>query len=103
MSVLKQKLDKVTFTTIQASEEFQTHQFKEALSSYEDCIAFCHRTRQAQSLIFNIMTTKATLQQILGDVDKAMGTLNEVLRVDPNHYLALIRRSQVYKKVFLAN
>ena len=49
------------------------------------------------------MTTKASLQQILGDVDKAMGTLNEVLRVDPNHYLALIRRSQVYKKVFLAN
>lgn len=30
-----------------------------------------------------------------------MSTLNEVLRTDPNHYLALIRRSQVYKKVFL--
>jgi hypothetical protein len=28
-----------------------------------------------------------------------MTTLNEVLRADPNHYLALIRRSQVYKKV----
>lgn len=29
-----------------------------------------------------------------------MTTLNEVLRTDPNHYLAMIRRSQVYKKVF---
>lgn len=27
-----------------------------------------------------------------------MSTLNEVLRSDPNHYLALMRRSQVYKK-----
>mgnify|MGYP006933471964 CR=1 FL=1 len=29
-----------------------------------------------------------------------MSTLNEVLRADPSHYLALVRRSQVYKKVF---
>ena len=46
------------------------------------------------------MTTKAALQGILGDLDKAMNTLNEVLRTDPNHYLALLRRGQVYKKVF---
>lgn len=32
-----------------------------------------------------------------------MSTLNEVLRSDPNHYLALMRRSQVYKKVRLPN
>lgn len=44
------------------------------------------------------MTTKAALHQILGELDKAMNTLNEILRVDANHYLALIRRSQVYKK-----
>lgn len=50
-------------------------------------------------MIFNIMTTKAALQSILGDQDAAMNTLNEVLRTDPNHYLAMIRRSQVYKKV----
>jgi len=92
-----------THFSTQASEEFQTHQFKEALASYEDCIAFCHRTREAQSLIFNIMTTKAALHQILGELDKAMNTLNEILRVDANHYLALIRRSQVYKKVRLPN
>lgn len=46
------------------------------------------------------MTTKASLQSILGEVDRAMSTLNEILRTDANHYLALIRRSQVYKKVF---
>lgn len=44
------------------------------------------------------MTTKASLQSILGEVDRAMSTLNEILRTDANHYLALIRRSQVYKK-----
>ena len=49
------------------------------------------------------MTTKAALHQILGELDKAMNTLNEILRVDANHYLALIRRSQVYKKVCLPN
>ena len=48
------------------------------------------------------MTTKASLQSILGDVDRAMSTLNEVLRTDANHYLALTRRSQVYKKVFFS-
>jgi Tfp pilus assembly protein PilF len=45
------------------------------------------------------MTTKAALQSILGEQDSAMSTLNEVLRTDPSHYLAMIRRSQVYKKV----
>lgn len=85
----------------EASELFQTHQFKEALAAYDDSLAFCYRTREAQSLIFNIMTTKAALQSILGDQDGAMSTLNEVLRTDPNHYLSMIRRSQVYKKVLL--
>ena len=47
------------------------------------------------------MTTKAALQNITGECDRAMATLNEILRTDPNHYLALIRRSQVYKKVRL--
>jgi hypothetical protein len=47
------------------------------------------------------MTSKAALQTILGEHDRAMSTLNEVIRSDPNHYLALIRRSQVYKKVVL--
>lgn len=45
------------------------------------------------------MTTKAALLSILGQQDKAMNVLNEVLRSDANHYLALVRRSQVYKKV----
>lgn len=49
------------------------------------------------------MTTKAALHQILGELDRAMSTLNEILRSDQNHYLALIRRSQVYKKVSDAN
>lgn len=49
------------------------------------------------------MTAKAALLCILGDFDLSMSTLNEVLRTDPNHYLALIRRSQVYKKVNLSN
>lgn len=44
------------------------------------------------------MSTKGALLSILGEVDKAMGVLNEVLRSDPNHYLALMRRSQAYKK-----
>lgn len=45
------------------------------------------------------MTTKGALLSILGELDKAMSTLNEVIKNDSNHYLALIRRSQVYKKV----
>ena len=45
------------------------------------------------------MTTKAALLSIVGQQDKAMSVLNEVLRADGNHYLALVRRSQVYKKV----
>ena len=47
------------------------------------------------------MSTKGALLSILGEVDKAMGVLNEVLRSDPNHYLALMRRSQAYKKVLV--
>jgi Tfp pilus assembly protein PilF len=49
------------------------------------------------------MSTKGALLCILGEVDKAMGVLNEVLRSDPNHYLALMRRSQAYKKVPVLN
>jgi len=49
------------------------------------------------------MSSKGALLCILGDFDRAMSTLNEVLRSDPNHYLSLMRRSQVYKKVQLSN
>jgi Tfp pilus assembly protein PilF len=45
------------------------------------------------------MTAKGALLTILGDFDRAMSVLNEVLRSDPNHYLAIMRRSQLYKKV----
>ena len=45
------------------------------------------------------MSTKGALLCILGEIDRALSTLNEILRNDPNHYLALMRRSQVYKKV----
>lgn len=47
------------------------------------------------------MTTKGALLTILGEFDKAMSVLNEVLRNDSSHYLALMRRSQLYKKVLL--
>ena len=47
------------------------------------------------------MTTKGALLTILGEFDRAMSVLNEVLRNDSSHYLALMRRSQLYKKVAL--
>lgn len=47
------------------------------------------------------MTAKAALLTILGELDKAMSVLSEVLRTDPSHYLALMRRSQLYKKVLM--
>jgi tetratricopeptide (TPR) repeat protein len=84
---------------MQAAEQFQVHNFKEALDLYEDCLSFSYRTDESNGVIFNIMSTKGALQCILGEFDRAMSTLNEVLRSDPNHYLALMRRSQVYKKV----
>ncbi|CAM6000184.1 unnamed protein product [Sphagnum balticum] len=49
-------------------------------------------------MIQNILSTKGALQCILGDHDRAISTLNEVLKSEPTHYLCLIRRSQVYKK-----
>jgi hypothetical protein len=48
------------------------------------------------------MTTKAALLTITGQLDKAAATLSEVLREDSTHYLALLRRSQLYKKVAMA-
>lgn len=45
------------------------------------------------------MTAKGALLGILGELDKAMATLNEVIKGDSSHYLGLIRRSQVFKKV----
>lgn len=47
------------------------------------------------------MSTKATLEYILADYDKALLTLNSVLSKDSSHFLCLLRRSQVYKKVDL--
>ena len=47
------------------------------------------------------MTTQAALYTILGQFDKAMNVLNEVLRNDNGHYLALVRRSQLYKRVLI--
>ena len=84
---------------MQAAEQFQTHNFKEALQLYEDCLSFSFRTEESSGVIYNIMSTKGALLCILGEFDRAMATLNEVLRSDPSHYLALMRRSQVYKKV----
>lgn len=37
----------------------------------------------------------------MGNYDEALTTLNSVLKNDPNHFLSLLRRSQVYKKVLL--
>jgi hypothetical protein len=53
-------------------------------------------------MVFNILSAKATLQYILGDYDAALTTLNAVLKKDPYHFLSLLRRSQVYKKVIIA-
>lgn len=64
-------------------------------------MSFAYRTDESRGIIHNIMSTKGALLSILGEVDKAMGVLNEVLRSDPNHYLALMRRSQAYKKVLV--
>lgn len=50
-------------------------------------------------MVFNIQSAKATLEYILGDYDAALSTLNSVLKKDPYHFLSLLRRSQVYKKV----
>jgi hypothetical protein len=47
------------------------------------------------------MTAKGGLLTILGDFERAMSVLNEVIRNDSSHYLALMRRSQLYKKVSL--
>ena len=99
MSVLKQKLDRVILFFIQAAQQFQIHNFKEALDLYEDCLSFSYRTDESNGVIYNIMSTKGALLCILGEIDRALSTLNEILRNDPNHYLALMRRSQVYKKV----
>lgn len=84
---------------MQAAEQFQTHNFKEALDLYEDCLSFSYRTDEASGVIYNIMTAKAALLTILGELERAMSVLSEVLRSDPSHYLALMRRSQLYKKV----
>ena len=45
------------------------------------------------------MTAKGALLTILGDFERAMSVLSEVIRNDSSHYLALMRRSQLYKKV----
>lgn len=84
---------------IKASKLFQTHNFKKSLEAYKECVNFCHKTHEEQSVIFNILSTKATLEYILGDYDTALTTLNSVLSKDPYHYLCLMRRSQVFKKV----
>jgi len=47
------------------------------------------------------MSTKATLQYVMGEYDDALTTLNSILSKDCCHFLALMRRSQAYKKVNL--
>lgn len=76
MSVLKQKLDKVNFDLIKAAEQFQTHNFKDALDLYDDCLAFCYRTDETKGVIFNIMSAKGALLCILGSFEQALSTLN---------------------------
>jgi hypothetical protein len=84
---------------IKAAKLFQSHSFKKSLEAYQDCLDFCKRTKEEDSVIFNILSTKATLEYILGEFDKALVTLNSVLTRDHSHFLCLLRRSQVYKKV----
>ena len=43
----------------------------------------------------------AEFPAIFDDFDAALATLNSVLNKDSNHFLSLLRRSQVYKKVNL--
>lgn len=53
---------------MKAAEQFQIHNFKESLALYEDCLAFCYRTRESQTVVFNIMSTKGALLCILGEL-----------------------------------
>lgn len=53
---------------MQAVEQFQTHNFKEALELYDDCLSFCYRTDESKGIIHNIMSTKAALLCILGEL-----------------------------------
>jgi Tfp pilus assembly protein PilF len=78
---------------------FQSHNFKQSLDAYQDCISFCRKTDECESVVFNISSAKASLEYILGDYDAALATINGVLRRDPYHFLSLLKRSQVYKKV----
>lgn len=91
------------YQNIKASKLFQSHNFKKSLEAYQDCVDFCRRTQEEESVVFNILSTKATLEYILGEYDKALSTLNSVLNRDHTHFLCLLRRSQVYKKVFLSS
>ena len=46
---------------------FQTHNFAKSLEAYDDCITFCQKTDEDRAVIHNILSTKATLQYILGN------------------------------------
>ena len=87
------------FSLSKASKLFQQHTFKKSLEAYQDCVDFAKKTREEQSVIHNILSTQATLEYILGDFDKSLATLSSILSKDPGHFLSLLRRSQVYKKV----
>ncbi len=93
------KAPRSRYKIIEAMKLFQTHNFAKSLEAYDDCITFCQKTDEDRAVIHNILSTKATLQYILGKYDDSLKTLNGVLKKDPYHFLSLLRRSQVYKKV----
>ena len=83
----------------QASKEFKAHNFRKSLDLYQDCLNFCYRTEESDTVVSNVQSAKATVEYVLGEYDNALNTLSNVLRTDPAHFLCLFRRSQVYKKV----
>lgn len=52
-------------------------------------------------LLHNLKSSEAALRAILGEQEAAISILNSVLAENKQHWLSLLRRSQIYKKVFI--
>lgn len=71
------------------------------------CVKQCQKERLPTHILYNLKSSEAALRTILGELDNALKVCNEVLENDKQHWLCLLRRSQIYKKVrvflYLAN
>ena len=63
------------------------------------CIQKCVEGNLPKYVLYNLKSSEAALRTILGEYESALSILNEVLKEEKQHWLSLIRRSQVYKKV----